>query len=85
MIYNKYYVDELYDKLFVKPTMQLSKFFHDVVDFLIIDGLMVMGAGRLVKGMSGEARQLQTGSTGFYVFAMVLGIVVLLGYVVFRL
>ena len=85
VIYNKYYVDELYDKLFVKPTMQLSKFFHDVVDFLIIDGLMVMGAGRLVKGMSGEARQLQTGSTGFYVFAMVLGIVVLLGYVVFRL
>jgi NADH-quinone oxidoreductase subunit L len=69
----------------VKPTMSLSKTFHDVVDFLIIDGLLVMGAGRLVKGASNEARQLQTGSTGFYIFAMVIGILVLLGYVVFRL
>jgi NADH-quinone oxidoreductase subunit L len=85
VIYNKYYVDELYDKIFVKPVMSLSKIFYDFVDYLVIDGLVVMGLGKLVKGMGSEARQLQTGTTGTYIFGMVIGILAILAFVVYRL
>jgi NADH-quinone oxidoreductase subunit L len=73
VIYNKYYIDELYDSVFVKPISTLSKFFYSVIDFLVID-LMVEGVGKLVKGLSSEARLMQDGRTGVYLFVMVLSI-----------
>jgi len=79
VIYNKYYIDELYDAVFVKPISALSTFFHDVIDFLGID-LIVESIGKLVKTLSAEARLLQNGTTGFYLFAMVLSIVALLAW-----
>ena len=79
VIYNKYYIDELYDAVFVKPITALSKFFYSVIDFLVID-LIVEGVGKLVKTLSAEARLLQNGTTGFYLFAMVLSIVALLAW-----
>ncbi|MDH4461558.1 MAG: NADH-quinone oxidoreductase subunit L [Flectobacillus sp.] len=79
VIYNKYYIDELYDAVFVKPIAALSKFFYSVIDFLVID-LIVEGVGKLVKTLSAEARLLQNGTTGFYLFAMVLSIVALLAW-----
>jgi len=79
VIYRKYYVDELYDAVFVRPLNALSVFFHQVVDFLLID-LLVEGVGKFVKGLSKEFRLAQTGSTGFYIFAMVIGIAVLLAW-----
>jgi NADH-quinone oxidoreductase subunit L len=79
VIYRKYYVDELYDAVFVKPLNALSHFFHQVVDFLLID-LLVEGVGKFVKGLSKEFRLAQTGATGFYIFAMVIGIAALLAW-----
>lgn len=79
VIYNKYYIDELYDAVFVKPITALSKFFYNVIDFLVID-LIVEGVGKLVKTLSSEARLLQNGTTGYYLFAMVLSIVALLAW-----
>ena len=79
LIYNKYYIDELYDAVFVKPITVLSNFFHSVFEFLVID-LIVEGIGKLVKGLSNEARLLQSGTTGYYIFAMVLSIAVLIIY-----
>ena len=79
VIYNKYYIDELYDAVFVKPITALSKFFYSVIDFLVID-LIVEGVGKLVKTLSAEARLLQNGTTGYYLFAMVLSIVALLAW-----
>jgi NADH-quinone oxidoreductase subunit L len=79
VIYHKYYVDELYDAVFVRPVNALSVFFHQVVDFLLID-LLVEGAGKFVKGLSKEFRLAQTGATGFYIFAMVIGIAALLAW-----
>ena len=77
VIYNKYYIDELYDTVFVKPIAKLSVFSYTVLEFLVID-LIVEGIGKLVKSMSKEARTFQNGSTGYYIFAMVIGIVVFL-------
>jgi NADH-quinone oxidoreductase subunit L len=79
LIYNKYYVDEIYDTVFVKPITVLSNFFHSVFEFLVID-LIVEGIGKLVKSLSSEARLLQNGTTGYYIFAMVLSIAALIVY-----
>jgi NADH-quinone oxidoreductase subunit L len=77
VIYNKFYIDELYDVLFVKPIAFLSNFFFQVIDFLVID-LFVEGLGRFVKYASSEFRRAQTGNVGIYLFCMVAAIVVIL-------
>ena len=79
VVYNKYYIDELYDKVFVKPITALSNFFSSVFEFLVID-LIVEGVGKLVKSLSAEARLLQNGTTGYYLFAMVLSIAIIIIY-----
>ncbi|MHA8089754.1 NADH-quinone oxidoreductase subunit L [Aquirufa antheringensis] len=77
VIYHKFYIDELYDMLFVKPIAFLSNFFFQVIDFLVID-LFVEGLGRFVKYASSEFRRAQTGNVGIYLFYMVAAIVVIL-------
>lgn len=74
---NKWYVDELYDAIIVKPLLALSAFFQNVVERSGIDAL-VNGVGRGVKWGGGRLRLLQNGQVGFYVFAMVIGMVLLL-------
>jgi NADH-quinone oxidoreductase subunit L len=76
VVYNKYYVDELYDNLFVKSTKTLSNAFYSFGEFFV--DLFVNGAARLIRFLASLLRKTQTGSTGDYVFAMVLGIVVIL-------
>jgi NADH-quinone oxidoreductase subunit L len=77
LVYNKYYVDELYNAIIVKPLMIIGDFLYSVFEFLVID-LIVNGVGKAVKGLSGIFRRLQSGAIGFYIFAMVIGIVVIL-------
>jgi NADH-quinone oxidoreductase subunit L len=78
VLQNKYYVDELYESVFVNPMRKLSDVLHSFGEFLI--DLVVNGAGRLVQWLSGQARLVQTGETGFYVFAMVLGILAIMAW-----
>jgi NADH-quinone oxidoreductase subunit L len=73
---DKFYVDELYDNLIVKPLNALGDFFNDIIEKKIIDGL-VNGTGRLVQYSSRQLRYLQSGQVGGYVLLMVLGIVLL--------
>ncbi|TDB60864.1 NADH-quinone oxidoreductase subunit L [Arundinibacter roseus] len=75
-VYHKYYVDELYDAVFVKPMRTLSNLLASFGEFFI--DLFVDGTGRLVKALANLGRQTQTGSTGYYIFAMVVGIMVIL-------
>jgi NADH-quinone oxidoreductase subunit L len=77
LIYNKYYIDELYNTVIVKPLLALGDFLYGVFEFLVID-LIVNGVGKAVQAMSGVFRRFQTGTIGFYIFAMVIGIVVIL-------
>ncbi|MRG48077.1 NADH-quinone oxidoreductase subunit L [Chitinophaga sp. SYP-B3965] len=73
---NKWYVDELYEAVIVKPLMVLSGFFQDTVERSGIDAT-VNGVGRGVKWSSRQIRLLQNGQVGFYIFAMVIGMIVL--------
>lgn len=78
VLQNKYYVDELYEAVFVNPMRKLSDLLYGFGEFLI--DLIVNGTGRLVQFSAGRLRLLQSGETGFYVFAMVIGIVVILAW-----
>ncbi|MEI6577027.1 MAG: NADH-quinone oxidoreductase subunit L [Bacteroidota bacterium] len=73
LVYNKYYVDEIYNTLFVRPFEWLSSFLFERIERGIIDPL-VNGAGMLALETGNLVRKLQTGSIGFYLFAMIAGI-----------
>lgn len=77
LIYHKYYVDETYDRIILKPMNFLSKALDAVIERLLIDRL-VNGAGRAVTWGGKTLRVVQTGNTGFYIFAMVISIIILL-------
>ncbi len=77
LIYNKYWVDEIYEKLITKPLNFIADAFHRMVDNQIVDGL-VNGVGTAVNWMSGTIRFAQTGNIGFYIFVMVISIVLIL-------
>jgi NADH-quinone oxidoreductase subunit L len=73
---NKWYVDELYNNIIVKPVLSISKFFTNIVERKGIDGL-VNGVGKAVNYSSRQIRLLQSGQVGAYVLMMVLGILIL--------
>jgi NADH-quinone oxidoreductase subunit L len=81
--YHKFYFDELYDAMIRKPLDALSVFFYKVIDRLGIDGF-VNGLGKGSIEASKGLRLLQTGNVGFYIFMMVLGIISVLMYIVFK-
>jgi NADH-quinone oxidoreductase subunit L len=74
---NKYYIDELYDAIIVKPLYWISGIFEAVIERLGIDKL-VNTLGNSVVWSSRTARLLQNGSIGYYIFIMVIGIVLIL-------
>ena len=73
---NKWYVDELYDAVIVKPVYAIAKYFNDVFERKGIDGF-VNGIGRAVNYTSRQVRLLQSGQVGMYVLMMVIGILAL--------
>lgn len=80
LVYNKYYIDELYNAVVVKPLYWISGKLETVVEKSGIDKLVHLSGSAVVEG--GKAtRWLQTGNIGFYIFAMVISIVALLTWV----
>ena len=77
-VYNKYYVDEFYTFLIVKPYNGLSNFFRTTLEPAL--GKIVFGFGTVAYGISVQGRKLQTGSIGLYLFAFVIGVVAIVSY-----
>jgi NADH-quinone oxidoreductase subunit L len=77
VIANKFYVDEIYDFLIVRPIEKMSKFFHYYVDLQGIDGI-VNGVGTGVQKLGTQFRKLQNGNIEYYLIGMVAGAVLLL-------
>jgi len=67
VVYHKYFVDELYDRIIVKPLYWIASMLDSMVERLGIDRL-VNSAGNTVVDGSSVVRLLQTGNIGFYVF-----------------
>lgn len=79
VIYHKFYVDEIYNMLFVKPVMFFSDIFYSLIDNIFIDGLVTRTA-RFTLAVGGQVRKLQSGYIGFYLMTMVLSMVAILVY-----
>ncbi|WP_235925553.1 NADH-quinone oxidoreductase subunit L [Pontibacter burrus] len=77
LVYNKYYIDELYNAIIVRPVMWLSSVFHKVFDVVIVDGI-VNGVAKFVMLSSRTLRFAQSGVIGFYILVMVLSIALIL-------
>jgi NADH-quinone oxidoreductase subunit L len=78
LVYHKYYIDELYDTLIVKPVMALSTGLYKFVENGIIDPI-ANGVGRVTLAGGQLLRNVQTGSVETYLILMVIGIVLILG------
>jgi NADH-quinone oxidoreductase subunit L len=81
---NKWYVDEIYETLFVRPIQALSQGLWKVVDVGVIDRLVV-GFGRASELAGQTVRVVQTGSIQLYALVLVIGIVASLGYLIYGL
>ncbi|MDJ0794809.1 MAG: NADH-quinone oxidoreductase subunit L [Woeseiaceae bacterium] len=78
----KYYFDDLYIKGFAAGGRSFGKFLWQKGDELIIDGLLVNGTANMVGRLAGVIRHIQTGYLYTYAFAMIIGLTVLLGWLI---
>jgi len=79
---NKYYVDELYDRIVVQPILAVSRFCWKVIDATIIDGVVNL-VGLLAKGFGWGITMFQTGSVNTYAFILTVGVLIILGVAAF--
>ncbi len=78
VLYNKYYVDEVYEAIFVNPLYKVSHFFREYVERAVSG--FVFGLGKLTNGIGNQGKLIQNGSIGLYLFAFVLGVSSILIY-----
>lgn len=81
---NKWYFDELYDVLFVKPSKKLGLFLWKFFDLKIIDGFGPDGISLLIKKFSVRANKFQSGYIYQYAFVMLLGFSALLTFLIVK-
>ena len=82
-VYNKWYVDELYDFLIVNPCKAFSRFLWKGFDVVVVDGL-VNAAATLVMGASRLLKNIQTGYLHNYALSMAIGVVLIVACYIFR-
>jgi NADH-quinone oxidoreductase subunit L len=75
---NKWYFDELYDWLLVRPALRIGRVLWKVGDGRIIDGLGPDGVAARVLWATGRAVKLQTGYVYHYAFAMLIGVALII-------
>ena len=79
---NKWYIDELYDVIFVKSFKKIGLILWKQVDQNIIDRFGPDGVAKLIKFISNKAVKLQSGYIYDYAFAMLIGLTVLITYLI---
>ncbi|OGR31996.1 MAG: NADH-quinone oxidoreductase subunit L [Desulfuromonadales bacterium GWD2_61_12] len=83
VVYNKWYVDELYDSLFVNPVKRLGTFCWKGFDVKVVDGV-VNGTGWVVNACAKGLRFTQSGLVHNYAMTMAIGVFVVLAFYVFK-
>ncbi|MBE0390255.1 NADH-quinone oxidoreductase subunit L [Flavobacterium sp. PL002] len=78
VLYNKYYVDEIYNVVFVNSINRLSKFFRDYVETTLSS--VFFGLEKVTNELGYQGKKLQSGSIGFYLFAFVIGLCAIITY-----
>ena len=82
---NKWYFDELYDALFVRPAFRLGQGLWKTGDGTVIDGIGPDGIATTTRNIARRAGALQSGYLYHYAFAMLIGVVVLITFYLFTL
>jgi NADH-quinone oxidoreductase subunit L len=82
--FNKWYFDELYDAIFVRPAVRIGEILWQKGDRDTIDGLGPDGLSGLVIRVSAAASRLQSGFVFHYAFAMLIGVVALVTWYYLR-
>jgi NADH-quinone oxidoreductase subunit L len=78
VLYDKYYIDEIYDFIIVRPINFLSKVFRDYVEVML--SAIVFGFGKVAGELGFYGRKLHNGSVGLYLFMFVVGICAIVSY-----
>jgi len=78
LLENKFYVDELYQKLFISRTLSIGNGLWKKADAGLIDGWLVNGSAKFVNNLSARVRTWQTGYLFQYAFAMIIGLIAIL-------
>ena len=81
LLLNKYYFDEINDKVFARGSLAIGNIFWRVGDVVVIDGAFVNGSARFIGWVSGALSRIQTGYLYRYAFAMVIGLCALTGWI----
>ncbi len=81
LVLNKYYVDEIYDAAIVRRIVNGSIWLWEAFDVAFIDGI-VNGIAALVNGAGARTRRLQSGVVGNYALSLLLGAVILAGFLI---
>ena len=81
---NKWYFDELYEVIFIKPSKKLGLFLWKFFDVKIIDGFGPDGISALIKKFSIKAKKFQSGFIYQYAFVMLLGFTALLTFLIIK-
>ncbi len=80
LLWKKWYVDEIYDAVVVRPVMWLSReVLWKAVDARLVDGFLVNGTAAASRALGWVGSRLQTGEVGFYVVLFVIGVLAVLG------
>jgi NADH-quinone oxidoreductase subunit L len=83
VLWKKWYVDELYDAIVVRPVLWVSReVLWKVVDTRLVDGLLVNGTAAASRALGWMGSRLQTGEVGVYVVLFVVGVLAVVGAVV---
>ena len=82
ILHDKWYVDEAYDRVIVRPVVGASRFAWRWIDQFVIDGA-VDGVGALVRGLGWAGSLLQTGQVTTYAVVLALGALTILGALIF--
>ena len=83
ILLGKYYIDEFYHGLFVRPLVAIAEEWYTTIDVAVIDGI-VNGVAKIVRWGSGIIRRVNTGYVRSYAFYIFLGAVVIIAYFIFR-
>src|SRR6267142_7090696 len=80
LFYNKWYFDEIYDALFVQPTLAIGRLFWKKGDEAVIDGLGPDNIAARAQDMAGVLSRFQSGYLYHYAFVMLMGVAALVTY-----
>jgi NADH-quinone oxidoreductase subunit L len=82
LLENKWYIDEIYEAVIIGPIRKLSEILWNVVDVKFIDRI-VLSFGRVSIWTGEKARVIQTGAIQVYALALLIGILAIVGYLIY--